>query len=235
MVVRRGTAARRTAAPQKAATTRKPAPVKRQAAPAKKASPDVTAYADKEPTGYHRAFAKWIVTAVGYEPNSAASKRAAFLAGVSIATAARPAFQQSDFLEEYREKTGEAKRGPKPAARPTPKAGTRKAAPPVDEDEFDDSDDELEDEDEFDGEEEDDETDADEFDDDDEESDDEDDEDEFDDEEEPEPEPAPKRRAPARGVAKTSTPGRSTRGSAASKKAPARRTAKPPADDEELF
>lgn len=234
MVVRRGTAARRTAAPQKAATTRKPAPAKRQAAPAKKASPDVTAYADKEPTGYHRAFAKWIVTAVGYEPNSAASKRAAFLAGVSIATAARPAFQQSDFLEEYREKTGEAKRGPKPAARPTPKAGTRKAAPPVDEDEFDDSDDELEDEDEFDGEEEEDDTD--EFEDDeDEESDDEDDEDEFDDEEEPEPEPAPKRRAPARGVAKTSTPGRSTRGSAASKKAPARRTAKPPADDEELF
>ena len=108
---------------------------------------DVTEYADKAPTGYHKAFAKWIVQEVGYDPDSASSKRAAFLKGVSIATAARPAFNGSDAVEEYREKSGEAKRGPKPAATKAALVtrGRRKAEPePVEDDDFEDE--ELDDE-----------------------------------------------------------------------------------------
>lgn len=75
---------------------------------------DVTQYADKAPTAFHKFFARWIVEQVGYTPEEAKSKRAAFLAGVSIATAARQAFQASPELAEWREETGETKRGPKP-------------------------------------------------------------------------------------------------------------------------
>lgn len=75
---------------------------------------DVTQYADKEATAFHKFFARWIVEQVGYVPEDAKSKRSAFLSGVSIATAARQAFQASPELAEWREETGEAKRGPKP-------------------------------------------------------------------------------------------------------------------------
>lgn len=106
-------ATRRTAAPKAAA-----APAARKAAPkasaAVKPSTDVTAYATKAPTDYHKAFARWIVTEVGYNPEDASSPRAAFLMGVAIATAARPKFMESDFLAKWRETSGEAKRGPKP-------------------------------------------------------------------------------------------------------------------------
>lgn len=88
-------------------TTRKPA-----AKPA--AGRDVTQYADKAPTAFHKFFARWITEQVGYAPERARTKRAAFLAGVSISTAARQAFQASPELAEWREETGEAKRGPKP-------------------------------------------------------------------------------------------------------------------------
>jgi hypothetical protein len=184
MVVRKGRPVAKPAArAAKSASVRKPAPAKR--APAKRApvkkAPDVTMYADKEPTGYHKAFAKWIVTEVGFDPNDATSKRAAFLMGVSIATAARPAFQNSDFLAEWRESTGEAKRGPKP-----------KSAP-ADEVEEDDSDFEDEDEEDEDFEDEESEEDDDESDDEDE-----DDDDFEDEEEEPEPPKKPVRRAAAK-------------------------------------
>ena len=75
---------------------------------------DVTQYADKEPTEFHKCFARWITTEVGYDPNAARSKREAFLMGLSIATAARPAFSSSQYLEDWRAESGEAKRGPKP-------------------------------------------------------------------------------------------------------------------------
>ena len=172
---------------------------------------DVTEYAVKIPTAYHKAFAKWIVDEVGYNPDEARSLRAAFLKGVSIATAARPAFNSSDYIEEWRERTGETKRGPKPKEEEAaPTARRRKPAPEPepeeDEDEFGDESDELDDD-----------EDADEFDDedvdDDSDEDDSDDDDEFDDEEEEAPAPK-KRPAPQRGAAKS-----------AGRSAPARKTA----------
>jgi hypothetical protein len=79
-------------------------------------SNDVSGYAEKAPTDYHKVFARWIVQEVGFDPDTASSKRAAFLRGVSIATAARPAFMNSEMLEEWRERNGINKRGPKPKA-----------------------------------------------------------------------------------------------------------------------
>jgi hypothetical protein len=143
MVTRRQTTARK--APVKPAATTRKATTTRKAAAAPpapvKPTRDVTEYADKAPTGYHKAFAKWIVEFVGFDPNEATSKRAAFLAGVSIATAARPAFTDSDFLAEWREESGEAKRGPKPKNAPpaTTTRGRKAAAPVVEEVEEDDT------------------------------------------------------------------------------------------------
>jgi hypothetical protein len=209
-------------------TLKKPNPA---VAARKTASKDVTEYADKPATGYHKAFAKWIVQEVGYDPDSASSLRAAFLKGVSIATAARPAFNASDAVEEYREKSGEAKRGPKPAAAKAP-ASRRKAAPVVDEDDdFDEEDDTLDDAE--------DESDDDDFDEEDDNETDSDDEDDDFDEEEPEEAPAPVRRTKA--TSRTSRPASgtaSTRKGAPAKKAaaPARRTkAAAPADDDEFI
>lgn len=218
------------------APARKAAPAPVKAAPAK-AARDVTVYAEKEPTDYHKAYARWIVNEVGYDPNSATSKRAAFLAGVSIATAARPAFMESDFLAEWRESAGVAKRGPKPKGaedeEETPRArkATRRQAEPEPEDDEEYEDDEFEDEDS------DEEDSDDEFEDDDDDSDDdEDSEDEdFEDEDEEEP-PARSRRAPAKKSAparKTAAPAKRT---AAKKAAPAkatRRAAKPADDDDD--
>lgn len=208
---------------------------------------DVTSYASKPPTDYHKWFAKWIVTEVGYDPETASSKRAAFLRGVSIATAGRPAFMDSEFLEEQRAVHGVNKRGPKPqedkeeapARRGRPAA--KKAAPArrkpevvevVDDDDFDDDediDDELDEE----------------LDDDDDEDldDDEDDDFEDDDDEDEEP-PAPVARKRGRPAKKAATPAirRTAKKTAPAKKATAvkatRRTAKPATvdeDDEFLF
>lgn len=211
---------RRASAPAPAARTRKAAP---ESAPARRGArkTEVTEYATKPATGYHKAFAKWIVEEVGYDPDSASSLRAAFLRGVSIATAARPAFNASDAVEEYREKSGEAKRGPKGAAAETaPASRRRKPAPePMEEEEFDDEDD--------------DEIDSDEDEDfDDEDDDDADDEDEdFEEEEEP---PAPVRKTrntrQAAGTAHTRKAG-----APAKKAAPAKRTRAAAADDDEFL
>jgi hypothetical protein len=230
------TAGTRTNRPAKAAPARKAAAPARKAAPQSRKA-DVTEYANKPATGYHKAFAKWIVTEVGFDPDSVSSKRAAFLKGVSIATAARPAFNASDAVEEYREKSGEAKRGPKPAtAKAAAPAKSRRRAPEpepeeVDEDEdFDDEDEDFDD----------DETDSDEdFDeDDDEESDSDDDEDDEDfDDDEPEEAPAPVRRT--KSATRTSRPASGTastrKGAPAKKAAPAKRTAKPAAEDDDDF
>jgi hypothetical protein len=105
----------------------------------------VTEYATKSATPYHKAFARWIVTEVGYDPDTAPSKRAAFLRGVSIASAARPKFLSSDYLEEWYEKTGETKRGRKPQTKESvPK---KRASKSVADDDFDEEISEPDDED----------------------------------------------------------------------------------------
>ncbi|HTS10094.1 MAG TPA: hypothetical protein VMP68_31315 [Candidatus Eisenbacteria bacterium] len=190
----------------------------------------VTDYATKAPTGYHKAFAKWIVEEIGYDPENAPSLRAAFLRGVSIATAARAAFQQSDAVDEYRERSGEAKRGPRPAARAAqaaaPAARRRKPEPEPEEEEeeeeeedWEDETEEAEEEDEFDSEEESEET-A--------------DDDDWEDEEE-KPTPAPKRRA---APAKAAPARKTAPAKPAAKAAPAkatRRPAKPASDDDDFI
>ncbi len=196
---------------------------------------DVTEYAVKVPTPYHKIFAKWIVEEVGYNPDEARSLRAAFLKGVSIATAARPAFNSSDYIEEWRERTGETKRGPKPKdEEAAPAARRRKPAPEPepeeDEDEFDDESDELDDDSEEDDE------DADEFDD--EDVDDDSDEDEFDEEEEEAPAPK-KRPVPQRGAAKSAARSAPARKAVPAKRAPVKgsgsRVSKGAADDDDFL
>lgn len=223
MVARKATGTRR-AAPAKAATrTRRPAeeveeaprtrraPAKRtqarKAAPAAKptASRDVTQYADKEPTPYHKAFATWLVKEVGVKFSGLSAKEA-FLLGVSTATAARNSFMDSDFLAEWREKNGVAKRGPK---RTEAEATRRSNRAVVSDDEFEPADDEADDDDDFEASDDVDEADDD-FDDDSDEPD-ADDDDDFDDE----PEPAP--------VARKRT----------TKAAPAKRTSRKVADDDD--
>lgn len=216
MVTRRTTKAaptkRANSAPRGNAAPRKAAPAKKAAAPAK-AERDVTQYADKPASDYHKAFARWIVQEVGYDPDSATSKKAAFLAGVSIATAARPAFMDSEFLEEWRESTGTAKRGPKPKdEEPTRRRSRQTVSDDEFEEEADEDDEEFEDDESDDSDEEfEDEDDSEEFEDD----------EEFEDEEE-EPEP-PRKRTTKRAPAK------------ATKAAPAKRTRGKAADDEFLF
>ncbi len=208
----------RTTTPRTTKAAPKAAPKTAAKAPARKAAPraaqaakkpaavDVTQYADKAPTDYHKAFAKWIVTEVGYEPNDARSLRAAFLAGVSIAVAARPAFQESDFLAEFYEKNGITKRGPKPKDEAeTQRRKTRQVVSDDefeddgdDDDEFDTDDEDGDEEDEFDEDDSDeDEDDADDEDEDEFDSDDEDEDDEDDEDEEEAPPARGRRRAPA--------------------------------------
>lgn len=225
-------------------TTQAAKPATRGRGPAKAPASrkqDVTEYATKPATPYHKALAKWIVSEVGYDPETAPSLRAAFLKGVSIATAARPAFMQSDFIEEWREKTGETKRGPKPkaAAEEAPVRRGRKPAPaPVeeDDDDFDDEDevetDDVDEDDDFDDEE----TDSD----DDDESEDDDD---FDDEEEEAPKPRarsvknnPRAASSRRAPAKAAEPARRGRpAKAAPSKPQGRKPAAQDDDDEFLF
>lgn len=133
-------------------TTSKPAPAKRgrpatkaAATPKVNTNRDATQYADKEPSDFHKAYARWIMNEVGFDPNSAPSKKMAFLMGVSISTAARPVFQQSAFLEEWREATGTAKRGPKP--KQDSETARKRNRSVVSDDEFDDETDEEFDED----------------------------------------------------------------------------------------
>lgn len=218
------TTARRGRPPANSRSRGNAAPPAKKATPARKAAParapkaapaakpvrarDVTQYADKTPTPYHKTLARWIVTEVGYDPNSAGSKREAFLMGVSIATASRPAFMESSFLEAWRAESGQNKRGPKPKddAETVRKSNRQVVSDeefePADDEEYED-DEELEDD-----------EDADEYDDEDDADDDEDDDDEFDDEEE-EVEEAPKpaarrgrppgKRAPAKAAKATAT------------------------------
>lgn len=225
-------AATRRAAPAKAARTRRaPAeeveeaprtrrtaaakPAQRRAAPAKrtaakaapaKAQRDVTQYADKEPTPYHKAFATWLVREVGVNIKGL-SARDAFLLGVSTATAARNSFMDSEFLEEWREKNGVAKRGPKGN---TARKATREV---VSDDEFEDDADEVDEDDDFEDADEADEADDadDDFEDDadddsDDDFEDDDSSDEDDDFEDEAPAPA-RKRAPAKAAAKPATRG----------------------------
>jgi hypothetical protein len=158
---------------QAPARTRRPVEVEETPARRGAQRKDVTAYATQEPTDFHKAFAQWIVREVGYKPSQAASAKEAFLMGVSIATAARPKFMQSEFLEEWREKTGTTKRGPKPQPEPV--------EADEDDDDFDDTDDD------------------DDFDDDDDATDEDDDDWEDDDDADDEPEPVPPvKRGPGR-------------------------------------
>lgn len=222
----------RKAAAEPAAPARRGRPAKATAAkatPVRKVTvkgPDVSVYAEKEPTPYHKAFAKWIVQEVGYEPNDATSKRAAFLMGVSIATVARNTFNNSQFLEDWREANGVNKRGPKPKTADEVEEDTarRKNRAVVSDEEFeDDTDDDEIDDDELD----DDEIDADDDDDSDEDDDDSEDDDDEDDDEEDESAPAPQSRratGATRGRAATRT------GKAAPAKARARST-----DDDDDF
>lgn len=210
-------------APARNTRQQRTAPAKAKPGPAPR---DVTQYADKEPTAYHKAFAKWILNEVGFNPREMNPLKA-FVYGVSIATAARPAFNSSDAVEEFREKTGEAKRGPKPGT-----TRGRKPAPVEEEEDFDDEDEIEEDDEDFD----------DEFDDDsdeDDDSEDEEDEEEFDDE----PEPAPVKRGPGRPRKAAPAPARNSRGAArsgtaktpAKKAAPTGRGKPKPADDDDDF
>ncbi len=212
--------------PRKAASAAKAAPAK----------PDVTVYADKVPTDYHKAFARWIVTEVGYDPDTASSKRAAFLRGVSIATLSRASFSNSEYLDEWREKNGVNKRGPKGSKaaveEETPVRRRRKAAPEPEE--IEEIEEIEEDEEDFEEEEEDDEfeEDDDEFEDeeDDEEDDElEDEEDEEDDDFEEEEAPAPRKRAPAKAAKPA------PRKVAAKKAAPTKRTARAKAEDDDFI
>lgn len=207
--------------------------------PAKKAAPvaarrttkkDVSEYATKPATPYQKAFANWAVKEVGFDPETASSKRAAFLRGLVIGVAARPMFNESEFLADWRERTGETKRGPKPKTETTPTSNrrTRRAPEAVEPEDFEDeeseeSDDDFEDDDDADA---DDDDDADESDDDDDDADD----DDFEDEEVEEAPKRPAKKAAPRKATATRTPQRSGT-------AKARKATKPAAteDDDYLF
>lgn len=245
---------------KRAASTAKKAPPTRKAtaAPARRGRPpvktapkaapvkDVTVYADKPATEYHKAFAKWLVSEVGYDPNSAPSKRAAFLAAIRLACTTRSEFMSSDFIEAWREETGQAKRGPKPKeeeTRESPRAsrvrsGTAKTRRvPREEEEVveygDDEDDDAEEfEEDFDDSDEDIDDDDDEYDSDEDEDDDSEDDDDMDDDDDDDEEPpARSRRAPAKRVARKAAPAKR----APTKKAPARRGKATADDDDFLF
>jgi hypothetical protein len=208
---------------------------------------DVTLYSEKSPTPYHKLFAKWIVNEVGYDPDTASSKRAAFLRGVSIATAARPDFMNSDMLQEWREEHGITKRGPKPRVadeidedeKPRSRAGrtaTRSATtaknrrirqPEPEPEDLDDDEFDEEDDDEFEAE-------ADAV-----EDDDADEDDDFEDE------PAPKRRAPVRKAVAKKAPAKAVKRSGPTQRTatpakkvagrPTKRASKPADDDDFVF
>lgn len=216
-------------------------PVKRKPVAAPKAArPDLSRYAESTAvTTYHKAFARWIISEIGFDPDSVSSQRVAFLRGVAIATVARPAWNSSDAIETWRAENGVAKRGPKagakaavaaapPAKRGRPaKAAVAAATEP--EDEFEDEDaEDLEEVDEFEDDAAEDDEEFEEFEDDDEDEDVEDEADEFD---EPEPTPPPKPRGRPRKVAAPAAPAKKT----APAKATRRVAAKPVDDDKYAF
>lgn len=214
----------RPAAKPAAASAKTPA----RGRPARPAT-DVTEFANRPATPYHKAFAQWLVREVGYDVTSA-SPKAAFLAGIRLAATARTAFNASDAAEEFYATSGEAKRGRKPQteAAPAPKPAARKRRPepePAPEEEEWEDDDDAATEDEWD----DDDTATDETTEEDDSDDDDDDAWEDDDDEE-EPAPAPKR-APARKAA----PAKAAAARPTKAAAPARRAKPKPADDDDDF
>lgn len=193
--------------------TRNAAPARKASAPATR-KPNLTEHATKDATAYQKAFARWLVGETGVDLN-ALSPKAAFLKGVSMASALRSAFQSSDAAAEFWENSGEVKRGPKPKAVETtaPRRGRpAKPAPQPEPEEEEWEDEEAEE--------------AEEADDDFEDEAEETEEDDWEEEDEEEtPPPAPKR-APA---AKKAAP-------PVKKAAPAKRAAKPaPAEDDDDF
>lgn len=146
MTVRRGARAKTAAKPAARKTTK---PAARTKTAAKEEVPatsgrDVTQYADKKPTELHKAFARWITEEVGFSPEEMPNKRAAFLMGVSISTAARPAFQGSDFLKEWREENNVTKVGRK--AREEEETSRKSNRRNVSDEEFEPEEDETEEE-----------------------------------------------------------------------------------------
>jgi hypothetical protein len=57
--------------------------------------PDYSIYLDKEPTDLQERFVPWLIEKVGYDPNGAKTKAAAFAAGVRLAVSLRIPFQAS--------------------------------------------------------------------------------------------------------------------------------------------
>ena len=203
-------------------------PRRAKAAPPAPKAQDVTRYATQPPTDYHRQYAKWIVNSVGYDLANATSVKAAFLAGVSIATAARNAFMASPELEAWRDREGLAKPGRRPASE-TQEAPTRRRKAAMTEflgDDEDDDETEVDDEtDDFDDEDESEASDDSDFDDDDDEDSDEFDDDDDEVEADEEPLPAKRRGRPAaKPAAKSAAPraSRTARGTAAKPAVPAR-------------
>lgn len=142
MAVRQNTRARRaaapaaktTAAPGRRSNRGTPAATKttRRAAPEPVEEDDYSELLEKEPTPYHEAFDQWLTEVVGFNPAECRNKGEAFLMGVSLGTSARSDFQKSDWLAEWREENGQAKRGPKGKQQEEPEA--------VEEEEADDAD-----------------------------------------------------------------------------------------------
>ncbi len=206
-------AAPRTRRQRPAQTEEAPARTRRTraAAPAAKQGRDLSQYEDYQPTPYHKAFATWLVKEVGYRPSGAASTKEAFLQGVALATATRPAFNDSEYLEAWYKETGQVKRGRKPAS---------EAAPEPEPEDYDDDEIDEDDDSDFDDESDDDDSD---FDDD-------------DDEPEEAPAPAPRRGRPAKAAPAKAAGRRAAPAKAAPAKAQrpaANRRAK--ADDDFVF
>lgn len=223
---------RRTAPAKQAAPARKPAARKPAPAPAPekkrpgRVAQGLSQYASKEPTDFHKAFATWLVKEVGFSLKSVDTVRDAFLMGVSLATVTRNTFQASDWLAEWRERTGNVKPGPR---------ASRDADEADDEDGYEDDSEEEEgyEDDEDDSEEDDDSDDDSGFEDDSDEDEDADDSEEDDDSgweddaEEEAPAPAPKPRARKTAPAASGTRTKATAPAGKSTASRARTATKP--------
>lgn len=225
-------AASRTTTAKRGTTTRKVAP--------KAVQHSATKFADNVPTEYHKEFARWLLKGgVRLKGDDDKATRqlvlTAFMRGVSLSVVAKNTFSGSPEADEWREREGITKRGPRP--------GTKRGSKVEDdEDDFEDSEDDEEfEEDDEDGTEDEDDSDE-EFEDDDDESDDEDDseDDEDDFEEEEAPKPAPRKRAAktaAKPVAKrtVATRRRDPNGLQATSKTRAKKAAPKPASEDEFI
>lgn len=204
-------------------TARKAAPAK---TPVRSPQANLKEYKTREATPYHKAFAGYLVREVGLTFASPAEKKA-FLLGIRLAITTRNIFNASDYIEEWRERTGETKRGRKPAEAAAPAGRKRRPAP---EPELEPEEEEEEEE-EF---EEDESDDDDDFEEDfEEDGEGEDDDDDF---EEEQPAPAPRRPAPkSRSASGGATRQAPVKGTTARKAAPAGRKPKPATDDDEFI